>query len=327
MKVFDIDHRGNIGHLVLAGRPLPVPQPSEVCIRVAAIGINRADIFQRQGYYPPPPGVTSVPGLEVSGTVIAVGSKVASVAIGAEVCALLDGGGYASHVCVKEGQVLPIPEHLSLVQAAALPEALCTVWANLFMEAKLKVKETVLVHGGSSGIGVMAVQLAVAKGITCFTTTRSESKKTTLQQLGAKLVIDTSKEDIVETVKAYTAGKGVDVILDIVGAHYFAANLSLLNPGGRLMVIALLGGGKIKEASLAPVLFKNLTVRGTTLRNQTYQRKKAIIRAVYNGAYPLLETKRIVPVIDRIFPFEQAEAAHSYMERNVHIGKIILQLG
>lgn len=324
MRAFEIiSIEPNQGWLRLVERPEPVCAKDEVLIRVTAAGVNRADIFQRQGKYPPPEGVSDIPGLEVAGVVEAVGEGVSAFREGQRVCALLEGGGYAEKVVVKASQALLVPEGWSDVEAAAIPEVLFTVWFNLFHKAKLQLSETVLVHGGSSGIGTMAIALCKLLGIRCIATTTSESKRDALLALGASQVVRADAVGLESAVKTIESD-GVDVILDMVGGDYIAQNLRLLAQNGRLVQIAFLRGAKA-EVNFAPLLLKNLTVMGTTLRNQPAGVKAAIASDLQQNCLPLMVKSGFKPSIDRAFPFEEAEKAQAYMEENRHIGKIILQ--
>ena len=305
--------------------PMPDVSTDEVLIKVAACGLNRADIFQRQGAYPPPKGASELPGLEVSGVVESLGSDVSTFHVGDEVCALLEGGGYAEYVAVKASQVLPKPKHLSLVEAAALPETFFTIWYNLFDKAQLKSNETVLVHGASSGIGVTTIALCKMLNIDCIATTTSKHKIAALKQLGAKEILLSTDDNLVEQIKQITAGKAVDVILDMVGGNDTARNLKMLSFGGRLAIIALLAGAKT-EINLGAVLLKNLTITGATLRNQPAHIKASIADALLKQCWPLMEAQSYHPEIAQLFTFAQAMEAQRFMQENRHIGKIILQL-
>ncbi len=332
MKAFEIQSKtaadSTAGELVLVEREKPSPAEGEVLIRVHACGLNRADIFQRKGSYPPPKGASDIPGLEVSGVIEVLGENVTQFTLGQRVCALLEGGGYAEYVAVSASQTLPIPNNLSDVEAAAIPEVFFTVWFNLFEKVKLQPDETLLVHGGSSGIGVAAIAMAKMLNIPCFVTTTHAEKVAKLKALGAKevvLVTQQTSGEMVERVKALTDGKGVDVILDMVAGDYVAKNLEMLCYGGRLAVIALLGGAK-SHVSLAPLLLKNLSITGATLRNQSRKIKAEIAAALYQNLWPLIKRCEYRPEIGRLFPVDEAPAAQAYMEQNHHVGKIVLQL-
>ena len=316
---------GGPEQLVMTRRPLPEPGPGEVLIQVATAGVNRPDCLQRQGNYPPPPGASDLPGLEVAGTIVALGSGVESWRVGDPVCALLTGGGYAEYCTAPAPQCLPIPAGLSLQQAAALPETLFTVWSNVFDRARLQAGETLLVHGGTSGIGTTAIQLARALGARVITTVGSAGKVQPCLDLGAERVVCYRDEDFVQAAKAFTDNRGVDVILDMVGGDYIQRNLSALAVEGRLVFIAFLRGAKA-ELNLAPVLLKRLTITGSTLRARPVADKARIAVVLHKIVWPLLEQGRMRPILDRIFPLHEAAAAHALMESNRHIGKILLQV-
>lgn len=311
--------------LSIVEAPQPIPKKNEVILKVVAAGLNRADIFQRLGLYSPPKGGNQILGLEVSGEIIALGANISSQYLGKKVCALLEGGGYAGYVAVPLSHTLPIPSSVSVEDAAALPEACATVWYNLFMKAKLKKGERLLVHGGTSGVGSMALQIAHALGIECYATVKSEEKCHFAESIGATKAINYREQDFVEIIHQVTKGKGVDVILDMVGGDYMQKNFKILARNGRLVNIAFLQGAKI-EANMAPLMFKNLTWIGTTLRDQPPVRKKNILRHVHKYIWPLIEQEQVRPLIDRIFAFDQAMEAHFYMEKGDHKGKILLRL-
>ncbi|MGH3734174.1 MAG: NAD(P)H-quinone oxidoreductase [Micromonosporaceae bacterium] len=302
--------------------PDPVAEPGEVVVEVAATAVNRADLLQRQGFYPPPPGAPPYPGLECSGRVASLGAGVECWRVGDEVCALLAGGGYAQRVAVPAGQLLPVPAGVSVVDAAALPEVACTVWSNVYGIASLRPHQTLLVHGAASGIGTFAIQLARATGATVYGTA-SPHKHDALRDLGADGVIDYHTEDFVAVVKDATGGRGADVVLDIVGAAYLAKNLDVLATGGRLVVIGLQGGRK-SELNLGTLLAKRLSVTGTTLRSRPAEEKAGIVRAVRDHVWPLIEAGAVRPVIDRRLPITSATEAHHLVETNQHIGKVLL---
>ncbi len=322
MRVVDISRPGGPEALALAQRPLPQPGPGEVLIRVAAAGLNRADILQRRGHYPSPPGAPAWPGMEVSGTVVAVASDVSEFKPGDAVCALLGGGGYAEYCTAPCGQVLPLPAGVDLLQAASLPEAYFTVWSNIFDLARLRAGESLLVHGGSSGIGVAAIQLARARGARVFATAGSADKCRFCEALGAERGIDYRTEDFVAVIRA--AG-GVGVVLDMVGGDYLPRNLDALAQEGRIVVIATQGGGSGK-LDLVKLMLKRAQISGTTLRSRSLAFKTAIKAALLQEVWPLFGRGELRPVLDRVFPFEEAAAAHAYMESGVHMGKIVLQL-
>lgn len=325
MNVIEITAPGAPEVLALRQRPTPTPASGEVLIKIAAAGINRPDCLQRQGSYPPPPGASDIPGLEVAGSVVACGAGVSNWQLGDQVCALLTGGGYAQYCTAPAAQCLPIPAGLSVQQAAALPETLFTVWSNVFDRGRLKSGETLLVHGGTSGIGTTAIQLASALGARVFTTVGGAEKVQPCRDLGAELVINYHEEDFVATVKNATQGRGVDVILDMVGGDYIQRNISALAVEGRLVFIAFLRGAKA-ELNLGAVMMKRLTITGSTLRSRPVADKALIAEALLKTVWPLLEAGKIRPVIHRIFPLAEAAAAHALMESNRHIGKILLQV-
>ena len=304
-------------------RPVPEISETEVLIKVVAAGINRPDIMQRQGLYPPPAGASDIPGLEVSGTVISCGKLVSNLKTGDKVCALVTGGGYAEYCAASVELCLPIPANLDFIQAAALPESFFTVWSNLFDRAQLKQNETLLVHGGSSGIGTTAIQLAKAFGAKVFITAGSDDKCDFCTKLGADAAINYKEQDFVSEINQLTAGKGVDVILDIIGGDYFPRNLKCMGIEARLVQIAIQNGPKT-EANLLPIMFKRLTITGSTLRARNNHFKAEIAKQLLQQVWPLLQSDKIKPVIDSTFPVKQANKAHQLMESSQHIGKIIL---
>ena len=301
----------------------PVPAPGEVVIRVAAAGVNRADVLQRAGGYPPPAGIAPWPGLECSGVIDAVGSDVVGWSVGDEVCALLSGGGYAERVAVPAGQVLPVPAGVDLITAAALPEVACTVWSNVFMTARLEAGETLLVHGGSSGIGTMAIQVARALGANVAVTAGSDEKLARCGELGASILVNYRTDDFVERVLADTDGHGADVILDVMGASYLARNISALAVNGRIVIIGLMGG-VTTEINLGALLGKRGAVHATTLRARPLAEKAEIVRRTREVVWPLVESGLVTPVVDSVFPMQQAADAHRLMEASTHVGKILL---
>jgi putative PIG3 family NAD(P)H quinone oxidoreductase len=323
MKAITIPQPGDADALVLAEVPDPEPAAGEVRVRVAAAGVNRADVMQRLGHYPPPPGAPEYPGLEVSGTVDSLGEGVDGWAVGDQVCALLSGGGYAELVCVPAGQLLPVPHGISLEDAAALPEVVSTVWSNVFMTANLLPGQTVLVHGGSSGIGTMAIQLAREVGARVVVTAGSAAKLEACRQLGAEVLVNYREQDFVEEVLAATGGVGVDVILDNMGAKYLSRNVEALAPGGRLVVIGLQGGARA-ELDLGLLLRKRGAVIATSLRARPADEKAAIVAAVREHVWPLVEDGRVRPVVHSRHPLADAAAAHRELEESGHIGKILL---
>jgi putative PIG3 family NAD(P)H quinone oxidoreductase len=325
MTVIEIAAPGGPEQLKLARRPTPKPGEGEVLVRVAAAGVNRPDVLQRQGKYPPPPGASDLPGLEVAGEIVARGAKVASVALGEEVTALLPGGGYAEYALAAAPLCLPVPKTLSLIEAAAVPETFFTVWTNLFDRGGCKAGDAVLIHGGSGGIGTTAIQLAAARGARVFATAGTADKARACERLGAARGIDYKSEDFVEVVRRETDGRGVDVILDIVAASYFARNIECLALEGRLVVISLLGGART-ELNLNTVMAKRIFITGSTLRIRTVAQKALVAEGVRRNVWPLLEEKRVHPVIHATFPLAEAAEAHRMMESSEHIGKMVLTL-
>ena len=323
MKAITIPEPGDASVLRLDDVPEPQPAAGEVRIRVAAAGVNRADVVQRQGHYPPPPGTSPYPGLEVSGTVDALGDDVDAWAVGDEVCALLTGGGYAELVCVPAGQVLPVPNGVPLEDAAALPEVVCTVWSNVFMTANLLPGQTLLVHGGSSGIGTMAIQLAREVGARVAVTAGTADKLAACRELGAEVLVNYREQDFVEEVRAATGGAGADVVLDNMGAKYLARNVDVLATSGRLVVIGLQGGTRA-EVDLGLMLRKRAAVVATSLRGRPAQEKAAIVAAVREHVWPLVESGRVRPVVHSRRPLAGAADAHREMEASGHIGKLLL---
>lgn len=304
--------------------PDPVPGADEVLIEVRASAVNRADLLQRAGHYPPPPGAPPYPGLECAGVVVGLGDRAgaAGFGVGDRVCALLAGGGYAERVAVPAGQVLPVPAGLDVIEAAALPEVACTVWSNLVDLAGLRAGETVLIHGGGSGIGTFAIQLARALGARVFTTARA-GKHAALRELGAELTIDYQQQDFVEEVRRATDGRGVDAILDIMGAAYLSRNLAALAPDGRLAIIGLQGGRRA-ELDLGQLLSRRGQITATTLRARPAEDKARIVRGVREQVWPLIEAGTIRPVIDRRLPMPEAAEAHRIVQENAHLGKVLL---
>jgi putative PIG3 family NAD(P)H quinone oxidoreductase len=323
MTVIEIAQPGGPEQLKLAVRPVPQPGEGEVLIRVIAAGVNRPDIMQRQGRYPPPPGASDLPGLEVSGEVVALGPNSFGVSIGEQVLALLPGGGYAGYALAAAPLCLPVPSGVSMVEAAAIPETYFTVWTNLFERGGCKAGDSVLVHGGTSGIGTTAIQLATAWGARVFATAGSEAKARACEQIGAVRGIDYRTEDFVEVIKQETAGKGVDLILDIVAGSYVPRNLEAAAVEGRIVVISLLGGSRA-EVNFGLLLSKRLTITGSTLRIRSVAQKAMVAAAVQKNIWPLLAAGRARPVIHATFPLAEAAAAHALMESSNHIGKIVL---
>ena len=306
--------------------PLPSPASGEVLIRVAAAGVNRPDVMQRKGLYPPPPGASPILGLEVAGNVVALGADVSSWRVGDRVTALCNGGGYAQYCAVPAPQCLPWPEGFDAVKAAALPETFFTVWANLFPAGRLAAGESALVHGGASGIGTTAIQLGRAFGATIYATAGTEEKVAACLRLGAAAAIDYKTQDFVAEIARLTDRRGVDVILDMVGAPYMARNLRSLARDGRLVLIAFQGGSKVGEFDFLPVMTKRFTITGSTMRPRSTAEKGAIARELRGKVWPLLDAAEITPVISATFPLARAVEAHALMEEDRHIGKIVLEL-
>ncbi|MEU0642134.1 NAD(P)H-quinone oxidoreductase [Streptomyces umbrinus] len=325
MKAVTITQPGGPEVLKWAEAPDPVPSDGEVLIQVAASAVNRADLLQRQGFYDPPPGSSPYPGLECSGRIVAVGAGVSGWAVGDEVCALLSGGGYAEKVAVPAGQLLPVPEGIGLDKAAALPEVTCTVWSNVFMIAHLRPGETLLVHGGASGIGTMAIQLAKAVGAKVAVTAGSKEKLDFCADLGADVLINYREQDFVEEIKAATDGAGADVILDNMGAKYLDRNVQALAVNGRLAIIGMQGGIK-GELNIAMLLGKRGAVTATSLRARPAGEKAAIVAAVQEHVWPLISAGYVRPVVDRELPMSDAAAAHRVLEESGNIGKVLLTL-
>ena len=312
--------------LTLTDLPDPEPGPGEVVIEVVATAVNRADLLQRQGFYPPPPGASDVIGLECSGRIAAVGPGVEQWQPGDEVCALLAGGGYAEQVLVPAGQVMPLPAGVDVETAAALPEVACTVWSNVFMVAHLRPDETLLIHGGAGGIGTFAIQLAHALGAKVFTTAGSEAKLDVCRSLGADLAINYREQDFVEEVRTATEGRGVDVILDNMGAKYLSRNVDALATEGRLVIIGMQGGTK-GELNIATLLGKRAAVAATTLRSRPVEEKAAICAAVAEHVWPLVDAGHVKPIVHQRFPLAEAAAAHTAVEQGDNIGKVLLTTG
>jgi putative PIG3 family NAD(P)H quinone oxidoreductase len=304
--------------------PDPVAGAGEVLVEVAATAVNRADVMQREGHYPPPPGASAYLGLECSGRIAAMGPDVAGWEIGQEVCALLAGGGYAELVAVPVGQLMPVPRGLDLVQAAALPEVACTVWSMVFDRGRLLPGEAILIHGGTSGIGTIAIQLAARHGARVFATAGSAAKLQICRDLGADVAVNYREDDFVEVVAAETEG-GVDVVLDNMGAKYLARNLAALGREGRLVILGFQGGTKA-EIDLTTVMTKRLTVTAAGLRAQTIAAKAAVVSSTMAFVWPQLESGDVRPVIDRVFPIADVAAAHRYVDEGTHVGKVVLQV-
>jgi putative PIG3 family NAD(P)H quinone oxidoreductase len=323
MTAVEIEAPGGPEVLKPVARPVPVPAAGEVLIRVEAAGVNRPDLMQRQGKYPPPPGAPDVPGLEVAGVVVAMGPAVDRWRPGDRVMALVAGGGYAEYCLAPAAQCLPVPACLTMEEAGALPETLFTVWTNVFERGRLQAGESLLVHGGASGIGTVAVQLARARGVRVFATAGTPAKCEAVVRLGAERAIDYHSEDFVEVVKAATGGAGVDVILDMVGGDYVARNLDALAIDGRLVQIAFLRGPRA-EINLNPLMRKRLTFTGSTLRPRSVEQKGAIARAIEEHVWPIVERGELRPVIHARFPLREAARAHAELEAGDHVGKVVL---
>ncbi len=323
MKAVTLPSFGGPEALTWAEVPDPQPAAGEVLVDVVATAVNRADIMQRMGSYPPPPGAPAWPGLECSGRVAALGRGVSDWAVGDEVCALLSGGGYAERVAVPAGQLLPIPAGVSLVESAGLPEVCCTVWSNVFMLAHLAAGDIFLVHGGSSGIGTMAIQLARRRGARVFTTAGSVAKRQRCLELGAEVAVDYRAEDFVAIIREHTDGHGADVVLDNMGASYLERNMAVLATGGRLVVIGLQGGRRA-ELDLGTMLSKRASVAATSLRGRPAAEKAAIVAAVRAEVWPAIASGDVRPIVHAVLPLRDAAQAHRLVESSVHIGKVLL---
>jgi putative PIG3 family NAD(P)H quinone oxidoreductase len=325
MRAIEIKHPGGPEVLVPARRPVPRPEAGEVLIRVAAAGVNRPDVLQRQGTYAPPPGTTDLPGLEVAGEIAAIGPETARWKVGDRVTALVAGGGYAEFCAAPGPQCLPIPGKLDMIEAAALPETFFTVWTNVFERGRLKAGERFLVHGGSSGIGTTAIQLARRFGAQVFATAGSADKCFKCRELGASVAIDYKTEDFVQVVERETGGRGIDLILDMVGGDYINRNLQCLAVEGRLVQIAFLKGAKV-EVNFASLMMKRQTITGSTLRPRSVGEKGAIARALEERVWPMVAAGEVRPLIHATFPLEGAADAHRLMESSAHLGKIVLKV-
>jgi len=323
MTAIEISAPGGADVLRPTRRPTPIPGSEEVLIQVVGAGVNRPDALQRQGHYPPPPGASDIPGLEVAGLVVAIGDNVISLGAGDQVCALVAGGGYAEFCLAPAVLCLPVPRGLDLIQAAGIPEAFFTVWTNVFERGHLAPGESFLVHGGSSGIGTAAIQLARARGARVFATAGSAEKCNACERLGAERAINYRTEDFVQVVHQLTNRRGVDVVLDMVGGDYLPRNIDALAVDGRLVQIAFLKGA-LAQINLLPVMQRRMTITGSTLRPRSVEEKSAIARAVRREVWPLLEGGQVRPVIHATFPLVVAAEAHRLMESGLHIGKIIL---
>jgi putative PIG3 family NAD(P)H quinone oxidoreductase len=325
MVAIDPIESGSADVLVPVSRPVPVPGRDEVLIRVAAAGVNRPDILQRQGNYAPPPGATTIIGLEVAGTVESIGEGVGELRVGDRVCALLSGGGYAEYAIAHAGACLPVPSGFSMAEAAALPETFFTVWVNVFERAYARDGETLLVHGGTSGIGTTAIQLAKAFGLTVLTTCGSDEKCLQAEGLGADLAINYKTTDFVEAVMAFTGGRGADIVLDMVGGDYIARDLACLAEDGRIALIAVQGGAKA-TIPLFPLMVRRAHLTGSTLRPRSREFKALIAKELRANVWPLLEQGPLRPLIDSRFPLAAAAEAHRRMESGAHFGKIVLDV-
>ena len=323
MRAVVITSPGDPDVLKLTEVPDPVPGPGEVLVEVAAAGVNRADVLQRMGFYPPPPGAPPYPGLECSGRISALGPGVTVWQPGDEVCALLGGGGYAEQVAVPQGQLLPVPDGVSLVDAAGLPETACTVYATVFQQARLTPGETILVHGGAGGIGTMAIQLAKSFGARVICTAGTSAKLERCTELGADLAVSYVRDDFVSAVDVFTGGRGADVILDIVGGPYLARNVAALATGGRLLVVSTQGGSSA-ELDLQMLMRKRASILASTLRARPPADKAVIVAGVREQVWPLISAGRVRPVTDRVLPMADAADAHRVLEQGTHVGKILL---
>jgi NADPH:quinone reductase len=325
MKVVHIAAPGGPEQLQLSTRPTPKPGDGEVLVRVEAAGVNRPDVMQRQGRYPPPPGASDLPGMEIAGEIVSLGSNVSGLAVGDKICSLLPGGGYAAYALAAAPLCMPIPNGMSMVEAAAIPETFMTVWTNLFERGRCKAGDTVLVHGGTSGIGTTAIQLASVLGAKVYATAGSDDKARACEKLGAVRGIDYRKEDFVEVIRAATQGYGIDVTLDMVAGSYVPRNIDIAAVEGRIVTISTLGGTKA-ELNMVPVMMKRLTLTGSTLRARTVAQKAAVADAMRQNVWPLIAAGKVKPVIFKTFPLAEASEAHRLMETSNHIGKIVLTL-
>jgi NADPH2:quinone reductase len=325
MKAIVITQPGAPEVLQPEERPIPAYSANEVLVKIAAAGVNRPDVAQRKGHYPPPPGASpDIPGLEIAGTIVETGAGVTRWKVGDKVCALVTGGGYAEYCAVPEGQCLPIPGNLSFIQAASLPETFFTVWSNVFDRGKLRSGESLLVHGGSSGIGVVAIQMAKALGSTVYVTAGTNEKCRFCERLGAAKAINYKTENFAEVIKQITGGKGVDVILDMIGGDYTPSNIKSLAADGRLVLINMMMGKDV-QLDLSLVMMKRLTITGSTLRARDTAFKTAIAQNLEETIWPFLASGKIKPIINKVFPAEKAADAHRLMESSEHIGKIVLE--
>jgi len=325
MIAIEIPQPGGPEVLVPVERPVPAIGPGDVLVKVGAAGVNRPDVLQRQGRYPPPPGITDIPGLEVAGTIEAVGSSVTSWQPGDRVCALVSGGGYAEFCAVPAPQCLPAPRGMDVTHAAAIPETTFTVWTNVFERGRLTKGETILVHGGSSGIGTTAIQLAHAAGAHVYATAGSGEKCAACESLGAQKAINYRQTDFVAAIKDLTNGRGVDVVLDMVAGDYVQRNIEVLAMNGRLVMIGRQGGVK-SEIDVMPILRKRLVLTGSTLRTRSVEEKGALAQSVYQHVWPLFESGAVRVIVHQTFPLPHAAEAHRLMESSAHVGKIVLQV-
>lgn len=325
MQAIEIKTTDEGGQLQLTQRPKPEPEPHQVLIEVYAAGVNRPDIMQRQGVYPPPPGASDIPGLEVAGVIVAVGHQVNQWQPGDKVCALVTGGGYAEYCVASAALCLPVPERLSLIEAAALPETFFTVWSNVFDRGQLQAGESLLVHGGASGIGTTAIQLANAWGATVYVTAGSEEKCQFCERLGAAHAINYKQQDFVTEIDRLTHKKGVNMVLDMIAGSYFPKNLKILAEEGRLLQIAIQQGAK-SDINLWTVMSKRLWITGSTLRARHDEFKAEIARKIHDKVWPFLENGTVKPLIYKVFPLSGAELAHQVMLQSQHIGKIVLRM-
>ena len=323
MNCIEITKPGGPENLLLVKKQTPKPSLDEVLIKVKAAGINRPDIMQREGRYPPPPGASDIPGLEIAGEIVEINASNTRFKLGDKVCALVSGGGYSSYCNAPIQQTLPIPRGLSFVEAAAIPETFFTVWTNVFDRGNLSKQDTILIHGGTSGIGTTAIQLARAFGAKVFTTVGSDEKCMKTKILGAELSINYKKQDFAEEINHYTNKKGVNMILDMIGAEYFEKNLNILSINGKLVIIAFQGGFE-KKLNLLPILIKRLTVTGSTLRPRSPNEKGLIAESLFKKVWPLIEKGVVMPQIYVTYKLEDASKAHTLMESSQHIGKIVL---
>jgi putative PIG3 family NAD(P)H quinone oxidoreductase len=323
MKAIEIRNPGRDYRLVLTERPQPRPGPDEVLIAVKGAGLNNADLLQARGLYPPPAGTPDIPGMEVSGTIVQMGTAVSGWRVGDKVCALLSGGGYAEFASADAGCLLPVPQDVEMIEASGLPEAVFTAWTNIVDSGRLRPGETLLIHGGTSGIGSIAIQIFAARGHRIFATAGSAAKCDACRTFGAARAINYKNEDFVAVVKQETGGAGVDVILDMVGGSYIQRNIQAAGIWGRIVNIAYQDGARA-EVNFAPVLIKRLTLAATTLRARSADQKRAIRASLMREVWPLVGN-RIRPVVDRVFPLAEAQEAHEFMAKKGHIGKILLR--